>query len=64
MSGVLILGFVFIWGFLSGYAVGCVAMSLLFGDSSFGNLILNWPKLLRPFKTVFPPYMDVYVFTM
>ena len=31
----------------------------------FGNLILNWPKLLRPFKTVFClPYIDVYVFAM
>ena len=26
------------------------------------NLILNWPKLLRPFKTVFSLYFDVYVF--
>ena len=31
----------------------------------FGNLILNWPKLLRPFKIVFfSPYIDVYVFAM
>ena len=26
-----------------------------------GNLILNWPILLRPFKTVFSPYIDVYL---
>ena len=29
-----------------------------------GKLIRNWPKLLRPFKTVFPPYINVYVFTV
>ena len=29
-----------------------------------GNLILNWPKLLRPFKNVFSPYIDVYVFAV
>ena len=32
--------------------------------SKLGNLILNWPNLLRPFKTVFPPHIDVYVFAM
>ena len=33
--------------------------------STMDNLILNWPKLLRPFKTVFfSPYIDVYVFAM
>ena len=26
-----------------------------------GNHILNWPKLLRPFKTVCSPYVDVYI---
>jgi len=30
-----------------------------------GNLIFNWSKLLRPFKTVFfSPYIDVYVLAM
>ena len=33
-----------------------------------GNLILNWPKLLRPFDGFFKPffsrYIDVYVFAM
>ena len=32
--------------------------------SRMGNLILNWPQLLQPFKTVFSSYINVYVFAM
>ena len=33
----------------------------MFSNNIFSNVILNWPKLLWPFKTVFSPYIDVYV---
>ena len=32
------------------------------GAQLIGNLILNCPKILHPFKTVFSPYIDVHVF--
>ena len=30
--------------------------------NNIGNLILNWPKLLRPFKTVFSTIQVIFVF--